>query len=95
MARLRRRAPSPAGTWPSCADEMRRDSSRLRLWIILRTFVVLARPETVHGEPGKNWRAYVPEGEAGLQGDAGGSGEPGTDDDRRGNGHRSEGGTRG
>ena len=41
---------------------VRRDSARLRLWIILRTFVVLARPETVYGEPGKNWRAYLPEG---------------------------------
>ena len=39
---------------------VRRDSARLRMWIILRTFVVLARPETVYGEVGKNWRAYLP-----------------------------------
>ena len=39
---------------------VRRDSVRLRLWIVLRTFVVLVRPETVYGEAGKNWRAYLP-----------------------------------
>ena len=40
---------------------VRKDSVRLRLWIILRTFVVLLRPETVYGEAGKNWRAYLSE----------------------------------
>jgi lipopolysaccharide/colanic/teichoic acid biosynthesis glycosyltransferase len=42
---------------------VRMDSARLRLWIILRTFVVLVRPETVYGEAGKNWRAYLPDPE--------------------------------
>lgn len=37
-----------------------RDSVRLRLWIVCRTFVVLVRPETVYGDAGKNWRAYLP-----------------------------------
>jgi len=39
---------------------VRKDSVRLRVWIILRTFVVFFRPETVYGEAGKNWRAYLP-----------------------------------
>jgi len=42
---------------------VRKDSVRLRLWILLRTFVVLLRPETVYGDAGKNWRAYLPQGE--------------------------------
>lgn len=40
---------------------VRKDSVRLRVWIICRTFVVLVRPETVYGDAGKNWRAYLPE----------------------------------
>jgi lipopolysaccharide/colanic/teichoic acid biosynthesis glycosyltransferase len=40
---------------------VRKDSVRLRLWIIVQTFVVLLRPETVYGEAGKNWRAYLPD----------------------------------
>ena len=56
---------------------VRRDSARLRLWIILRTFVVLARPETVYGEPGKNWRAYLPEGAGDREAEAGNGGEAG------------------
>ena len=43
---------------------VRKDSVRLRLWIGLRTFVVLLRPETVYGDAGKNWRAYLPEDES-------------------------------
>ena len=39
---------------------VRLDSAKLRLWIVLRTFVVLVRPETVYGDAGKNWRAYLP-----------------------------------
>ena len=39
---------------------VRKDSVRLRLWIVCRTFVVLVRPETVYGDAGKNWRAYLP-----------------------------------
>ena len=42
---------------------VRKDSVRLRLWIVLRTFVVLVRPEAVYGQAGKNWRAYLPDAE--------------------------------
>ena len=42
---------------------VRKDSVRLRCWIVLRTLVVLVRPETVYGEAGKNWRAYLPDAE--------------------------------
>jgi lipopolysaccharide/colanic/teichoic acid biosynthesis glycosyltransferase len=42
---------------------VRKDSVRLRLWILLRTFVVLLRAETVYGDAGKNWRAYLPRDE--------------------------------
>jgi lipopolysaccharide/colanic/teichoic acid biosynthesis glycosyltransferase len=40
---------------------VRLDSVRLRLWIVLRTFSVLLRPDTVYGDPGANWRAYLPD----------------------------------
>jgi lipopolysaccharide/colanic/teichoic acid biosynthesis glycosyltransferase len=42
---------------------VRKDSLRLRCWIVLRTFVVLVRPETVYGAAGKNWRAHLPDTE--------------------------------
>jgi len=40
---------------------VKHDSVRLRFWIVCRTFVVLLRPDTVYGDRGKNWRAYLPE----------------------------------
>jgi len=54
---------------------VRKDSVRLRLWIVLRTFVVLLRPETVYGEAGKNWRAYLPENVGDRPDEPGANGE--------------------
>jgi len=48
---------------------VRRDSVSLRAWIVLRTFGVLFRPETVYGDPGKNWRAWLPESATGTTGE--------------------------